>query len=52
LQRENVAMTSREKCWLTVGLVVFVILHLWGVRMIGTANTQNVAPASFAITGD
>jgi hypothetical protein len=45
-------MTSREKLWLTVGLAAFVILHLWGARLIGTASMQNVAPASFAATGD
>jgi hypothetical protein len=45
-------MTAREKLWLTLGLALFVILHVWGARLIGTASTQSVAPASLVITGD
>jgi hypothetical protein len=45
-------MASSEKLWLTAGLVMFAILHLWGAGLIGTASSQNVAPASFVTTGD
>jgi hypothetical protein len=51
-QRENVAMTSQQKLWLTIGLVAFAILHVWGANMIAATNAQNVAPISFASTGD
>jgi hypothetical protein len=51
-QRENVAMTSQQKLWLTIGLGAFAILHLWGASMIAAANVQDVAPISFANTGD
>jgi hypothetical protein len=45
-------MTSREKLWLTIGLVVFLMLHVWGARMMADASMQNVAPISFANIGD